>query len=143
MPRLTLRIQFGPAGHLGHGKIELLEQIAAFGSIAAGARQMGMSYKRAWDLVEEMNRIFGKPVLETQKGGPRGGGAQLTRTGLAVISRYRAIERAAAAAAAPHLAALEAEIALAGSSGAGSAGAGSAGTGSAGTGSAGPGGPGA
>jgi molybdate transport system regulatory protein len=110
VPRITLRINFEPEGHIGHGKIELLEQIAAFGSISAGARQMNMSYKRAWDLVEEMNRIFGKPMLETQKGGPKGGGAQLTQAGLAVISRYRAIERATAAAAAPHIAALEAEI---------------------------------
>ncbi|MBE0693318.1 MAG: LysR family transcriptional regulator [Aquamicrobium sp.] len=110
MPTITLRIKFEPKGHIGHGKIELLEQIAAFGSISAGARKMNMSYKRAWDLVEEMNGIFGKPMLETQKGGPGGGGAQLTQAGLAVISRYRAIERATEAAAAPHIAALVAEI---------------------------------
>jgi len=110
VPSITLRIRFEPQGHIGHGKVELLEQIAAFGSISAGARQMNMSYKRAWDLIEEMNRIFGKPMLDTQKGGARGGGAQLTPTGLAVIARYRAIERAASAAAAPHIAALVAEI---------------------------------
>jgi len=110
VPTITLRIKFEPQGHIGHGKVELLEHIAAFGSISAGARAMNMSYKRAWDLVEEMNRIFGKPLLDTQKGGAHGGGAQLTPTGLAVIARYRAIERAANAAAAPHIKALVAEI---------------------------------
>ena len=110
MPTITLRIKFEPEGHIGHGKVELLERIAASGSISAAARGMKMSYKRAWNLVEEMNRIFGRPMLETQKGGPGGGGAQLTATGLAVISRYRAIERATQAAAGPHIAALVAEI---------------------------------
>lgn len=110
MPSLSLRIKFGPKGHIGPGKVELLEQIAAFGSISAGARQMNMSYKRAWDLVEEMNALFGKPVLDTQKGGRKGGGAQLTQIGLAVVSRFRAVERAALAAAEPHMAALQAEI---------------------------------
>lgn len=111
MPSLSLRIKFDPAGHIGPGKIELLEQIAAFGSISAGAREMKMSYKRAWELVEEMNTIFGKPVIDTQKGGRMGGGAQLTPIGLALVSRFRAVERAALAAAAPHIEALEAEIA--------------------------------
>ncbi len=110
MPSLSLRIKFDPAGHIGPGKVELLEQIAAFGSISAGAREMKMSYKRAWELVEEMNTIFGKPVIDTQKGGRKGGGAQLTPVGLALVSRFRAIERAALAAAAPHIKALEAEI---------------------------------
>ena len=110
MPTITLRIKFEPKGHIGHGKIELLEQIAAFGSISAGARRLNMSYKRAWDLIEEMNRIFGKPMLDTQKGGRKGGGAQLTPMGLAVVGRFRAIERAALAAAEPHITALEAEI---------------------------------
>jgi molybdate transport system regulatory protein len=110
MPTLSLRIDLDPDGRIGPGKIELLEHIAAFGSIAAGARQMDMSYKRAWDLVEEMNRLFGRPVLAAQKGGRRGGGAELTPVGLALVSRFRAIERAALAAAEPHIAALQAEI---------------------------------
>lgn len=110
VPSLSLRIDLRPKGKIGPGKIELLEHIAAFGSIAAGARRMNMSYKRAWDLVEEMNRLFGKPVVSAQTGGRRGGGAQLTPTGLAVVGRFRAIERAAAAAASAHIAALEAEI---------------------------------
>lgn len=110
MPTITLRISFDTQGHIGHGKVELLEHIASFGSISAGARAMNMSYKRAWDLVEEMNTIFGKPVVDTQKGGKRGGGASLTSTGLTLIARYRAIERATAVAAAPHIEALVAEI---------------------------------
>lgn len=110
MPTLSLRINLDPEGRIGPGKIALLEQIAAFGSISAGARQMNMSYKRAWDLVEEMNRLFGKPVVATQAGGRRGGGAQLTKVGLAVVGRFRAIERAASDAARQQLEALQKDI---------------------------------
>jgi molybdate transport system regulatory protein len=110
MPSLSLRVNLDPEGRIGPGKIELLEQIAAFGSISAAARRMDMSYKRAWDLVEEMNQIFGKPVVAAQTGGRKGGGAQLTTVGLAIVSRFRAIERAATSAAEPHIKALQAEI---------------------------------
>ncbi|ESY68393.1 winged helix-turn-helix domain-containing protein [Mesorhizobium sp. B283B1A] len=110
MPSLSLRINLDPDGRIGPGKIELLEQIASFGSISAAARGMEMSYKHAWDLVEDMNRVFGKPLVSAQTGGRKGGGAQLTAVGLAVVSRFRAIERAAAAAAATHMEALQAEI---------------------------------
>jgi molybdate transport system regulatory protein len=110
MPQLSLRIDLDPEGRIGPGKIELLENIATFGSISAGARQMHMSYKHAWGLVEEMNRIFGKPVIAAKKGGRGGGGAELTEIGLAVVTRYRAIERAAHAAAASHLTALQKEL---------------------------------
>ena len=110
MPKLSLRIDLEPEGRIGPGKIALLENIAAFGSIAAGAREMNMSYKRAWDLVEELNTIFGKDVLSAQKGGRQGGGAQLTPVGLALVSRFRAIEKAALAAAEGQLAALQKEI---------------------------------
>jgi molybdate transport system regulatory protein len=110
MRSISLRIDLEAEGRIGPGKVDLLEQIAAHGSISAGARQMGMSYKQAWLLVEDMNRLFRKPVVVAQKGGQRGGGAALTPIGLAVVARYRAIERAAEAAAAPHIAALRAEI---------------------------------
>ena len=113
MPSLSLRVNLDPDGRIGPGKIELLEHIASFGSISAAARTMKMSYKHAWDLVEEMNQLFGKPVVSAQTGGKRGGGTQLTTVGLAVVSRYRAIERAAAAAAERHMDALQAEIAAA------------------------------
>ena len=104
MPSLSLRINLDPDGRIGPGKIELLEQIAAFGSISRRRARMGMSYKRAWDLVEEMNTIFGKPVVAAQTGGKQGGGAQLTPVGQAVVSRFRAIEESAASAAEQHVA---------------------------------------
>lgn len=110
MPSLSLRINLDPEGRIGPGKIELLEHIAAFGSISAAARNMKMSYKHAWDLVEDMNRVFGKPLVSAQSGGRNGGGAELTPVGLSVVSRFRAIERAAHSVAAPHIAALQQEI---------------------------------
>jgi len=113
MADLSIRIDFGPDLRVGPGKIALLEQIAALGSISAGGRAMDMSYRRAWELIEELNSIFGKPVVESRSGGRKGGGATLTPLGLSLISRYRAMERAAAAATAPHLAALSEEIASA------------------------------
>jgi molybdate transport system regulatory protein len=111
MPSLSLRVDLDAGGRIGPGKIQLLEQIAAFGSISEAARKMNMSYKHAWDLVEEMNRALGKPVVSAQIGGRRGGGAQLTAVGLCVVSRFRAIERAATSAAQHQLNALQAEIA--------------------------------
>jgi molybdate transport system regulatory protein len=111
MPSLSLRINLDPGGRLGPGKIDLLEQIAAFGSISAAARAMEMSYKRAWDLVEEMNGIFERPLVSAKTGGKHGGGAELTPAGLSVVTRFRAIERAALAVAEPHLTALQKEIA--------------------------------
>ncbi|MEZ5774621.1 MAG: winged helix-turn-helix domain-containing protein [Hyphomicrobiaceae bacterium] len=110
MPTLSLRIDLDPEGRIGPGKIGLLEAIATHGSISAGARAMGMSYKRAWDLVEALNLLFGRTVVSTHPGGRRGGGAELTALGLALVARYRALERAACLAAAPHLEALQAEI---------------------------------
>ncbi len=110
MAELSIRIDFGPGHRLGPGKIALLEQIAALGSIAAGGRALGMSYRRAWELVDEINQIFRQPVLMPKTGGRKGGGAALTPLGLALISRYRAIERAAASAAQAQLAALDEEL---------------------------------
>lgn len=110
MPSISLRVNLDPQGRVGPGKVELLEHIATFGSISEGARQMSMSYKHAWDLIEEMNAMFGKPLISTQTGGKRGGGAELTPLGLSVVARFRAIERAAMAAAADQVAALQAEI---------------------------------
>ena len=106
-----IRIMLDQEIALGPGKADLLEAIQETGSISGAARRLGMSYKRAWDLVEELNTIFGREVLSAQKGGRHGGGAQLTPVGLALVSRFRAIERAAHAAAETHLAALQAEIA--------------------------------
>lgn len=111
MGKLSIRIDLAGARRVGPGKIALLEQIAASGSISAAGRALGMSYRRAWELIDELNRIFGAPVLKAKTGGRRGGGSELTPFGTALIARYRAIERAAEAAAAPHIAALKAELA--------------------------------
>ncbi|QPC86681.1 LysR family transcriptional regulator [Mesorhizobium sp. NBSH29] len=97
MPRIakhSLRVDLIPGGRIGPGKINLLEQIEACGSISAGARAIGMSYKRAWDLVEETGKILGKPVLVAKTGGKSGGGAALTPVGRALVTHYRAIEAA-------------------------------------------------
>ena len=107
MARLSLRVDLEPAGRVGPGKVALLEQIAALGSIAAAGRAMGMSYRRAWELVDDLNTCFGAPVVETRVGGNKRGGAALTALGDEVIARYRAIERKAARAAATELAALQ------------------------------------
>ena len=112
MASLSLRIQLDPEGRIGPGKIELLEQIAAQGSISAAGRAMAMSYRRAWELVEELNTLFGKPVVERQTGGRNGGGAKVTDLGQALITRFRDVEQASASAASEHLAALQAEIDL-------------------------------
>lgn len=111
MPTLSVRVDFEPGGRLGPGKVTLLEEIEAHGSISGAARAMPMSYKRAWDLVEDMNRVFGNPVVATKPGGRSGGGAELTETGRLLIKRYRAIERAALAAAETEMRALAEAIA--------------------------------
>lgn len=111
MPRLTLRIDFDQGRALGPGKIKLLELIDSQGSIAAAGRQMGMSYRRAWLLVDSVNRCFRQPVVASQAGGPHGGGASLTELGRAVVRHYRAVESAAQAAGTADIAALAAALA--------------------------------
>ncbi len=92
MTRLTLRIDFANGSQIGHGKIRLLELIAEHGSISRAAKQIGMSYRRAWLLVDELNRIFRTPVIETQHGGSGGGSARLTSFGHALVGHYRSLE---------------------------------------------------
>lgn len=92
MTRLTLRIDFANGSQIGHGKIRLLELIAAHGSISRAAKEMSMSYRRAWLLADEINRMFKTPVVETQHGGAGGGSARLTSFGHAVVGHYRAME---------------------------------------------------
>jgi molybdate transport system regulatory protein len=101
-PRLSLRIDFD-AGRLGPGKVDLLEHIGRERSIAAAARAMDMSYKRAWELVDTMNHMFRKPVVSTMPGRNIAGSTALTEFGQSVIDEYRAIERAALGAARPSL----------------------------------------
>ena len=90
--RLTVRVDFGAERALGPGKIRLLEVIGKSGSISRAGRALGMSYRRAWLLIDDMNRSFRAPVVATQPGGVRGGGAELTPFGLELIENYRAIE---------------------------------------------------
>jgi len=104
---LKLRILFDGA-MFGPGKAELLERIRDTGSISAAGRQMEMSYKRAWMLVETMNAAFREPLVESVRGGSGGGGARLTGAGEEVLRLYRAIEAQALSAAAPEIAAIEA-----------------------------------
>lgn len=99
---LSLRIDL-PGGRIGPGKIALLEAIDREGSISAAGRALGMSYRRAWDLVDAMNKVLGAAVVEASTGGYRGGGAVLTDAGRNLVADYRAIERAAHRAAEPRL----------------------------------------
>jgi molybdate transport system regulatory protein len=103
MASLSIRIDLGPDNRVGPGKVELLEMIAEHGSISAAGRALGMSYRRAWMLVEAMNKGFGQPVVEAQIGGKAGGGAKLSTFGADLVAHYRAIERAAEKAALPFL----------------------------------------
>ena len=98
-----LRILLGAAVALGPGKANLLEAIARTGSISAAARDMKMSYRRAWTLVEAMNRDFREPLVETAAGGAGGGGARVTDAAQDVLARYRAMEEKAAGAVAAEI----------------------------------------
>jgi molybdate transport system regulatory protein len=91
-PSLIVGIILGKGAWIGHGKIELLENINSCGSISAAGRAMKMSYRRAWVLVEETNRICGRAAVEGRIGGKDGGGAMLTPFGMSLVARYRKIE---------------------------------------------------
>ena len=110
LPTLSVRIDLDTEGRIGPGKIQLLENIQKFGSISAAGRAMGMSYKRAWDLVDEINRICRHPAVAPQTGGKNGGGAMLTPFGISLVARYRKIERDAASAVRKDLQALKTDI---------------------------------
>jgi molybdate transport system regulatory protein len=109
--RLTLRVDFDDKATVGPGKVRLLEEIGRSGSISAAGRALGMSYRRAWLLVAELNRCFKRPLVTTQLGGSHGGGAALTALGEEVVRRYRAMESGATAASARHLDALRKALA--------------------------------
>jgi len=96
-----LRIVVAPGIAIGPGKAALLEGIKETGSISAAARRMGMSYKRAWYLVETMNGHFSKPLVASMKGGRAGGGARLTRLGEEILTAFREMERLSETAIAP------------------------------------------
>jgi molybdate transport system regulatory protein len=106
MPRyrgLTLRVVGAGAPAMGPGKAELIERIAQTGSISAAARAMGMSYRRAWQLVDALNAAYKEPVVVTAVGGQRGGGARVTPYGKRLAALFRAMEFKASAAIAADL----------------------------------------
>lgn len=94
--KLKLQITCGDEIAMGPGKADLLDAIAAAGSISGGARALGMSYRRAWLLVDTMNRCWREPLVATQPGGAPGSGAALTALGREVLAAYRALQRKAA-----------------------------------------------
>ena len=104
--QFRLRLSKGEDIAVGPGKIDLLEAIGATGSITAAAKALGMSYRRAWLLVDTMNRCFAQPVVVAETGGSHGGGARVTPLGTEVVRRYRRIEASAAKAGAADIAAL-------------------------------------
>lgn len=104
---LTLRVLSRARPAIGPGKAELLDHIAATGSISAAARAMGMSYRRAWKLVEALNEDFTGPLVATATGGKRGGGAVVTELGSDILRRYRSMETRASGAIARELTGFE------------------------------------
>lgn len=109
-PILHLKVVFRPGAALGPGKVGLLEAIAATGSIRAGGARFGMSYKRAWGLVAELNGMFSTPLVVAEAGGRGGGGATLTPLGHSVVERFRAVEAKAAAAAGAEIRSLAGDL---------------------------------
>lgn len=103
--RLSIRIDFASGVRIGPGKVAVLEAIEQAGSISGAGRALRMSYRRTWELVEDLNRNLG-PVVDTAAGGTGGGGARLTPLGHAVVACYRAVEADSSAAAGKHLATL-------------------------------------
>ena len=97
--RLSIRIDLASVDRIGPGKIALLEAIRSTGSISAAARSLGMSYRRAWLLVEQINDALREPAVTAETGGRHGGGAVVTAVGERVVDLYRAIESHARAAA--------------------------------------------
>ncbi len=99
VPRL--RVVMGKDVAFGPGKAELLARVGETGSIGKAAKRMGMSYMRAWSLIQTMNQCFKEPLVLAARGGPEHGGAELTETGRRVLARYQHLERAALKAAQP------------------------------------------
>jgi molybdate transport system regulatory protein len=109
--RFRLHVHLGEEHSLGPGKVQVLEAVRDHGSISAAARALGMAYRHAWELVDDLNRCFREPVVTTAAGGQEGGGARLTPFGEDVIRRFRDMEAATRAAIGADLAALDAALA--------------------------------
>ena len=107
MARVTIRIDLSSKSAVGPGKVRLLELVGDTGSISAAGRAMKMSYRRAWLLIAELNRLFKNPVVISQPGGKAGGGARLTPFGKTLVRHYRDMEHRTQRVFAQHLKALE------------------------------------
>ena len=107
MATLSIRIDILPGGLLALGKVLLLERIAEYGSISAAGRSMGMSCKRAWQLVATLNELFSELVVDAQIGGRNGGATLLTELGNSIVENYRLAEKEAARAASSHIDAIQ------------------------------------
>jgi molybdate transport system regulatory protein len=108
--RLTIRLDFELGRRLGAGKVALLEAIEATGSISAAGRAHKMSYRRAWLLIDELNKLFAEPVVAAHHGGTKGGGAALTETGRRIVALYRDAEAKMRAAAEAEIEAIESNL---------------------------------
>lgn len=108
--RFRVRITAGDVIAIGPGKIDLLEAIGETGSITAAAKHLGMSYRRAWLLLNELNRALRRPAVDSAKGGLHGGGSEITEAGRELLALYRRIEDTAALACAADLARLVAMV---------------------------------
>ena len=113
MARIRIRIYLGDGHSVGPGKVQLLEAVRQLGSISAAARSMGMAYRHAWELIDDMNQCFRSPVVTGTSGGRAGGGATLTPFGEEVVKRFRAMEKRARKAMARDVEALDREVAQA------------------------------
>jgi molybdate transport system regulatory protein len=94
-PNLRIRVDLAPGCSVGPGKVSLLEAIERDGSLSVAARNIGLSYRRAWNLLADLNRSFAQPVVATAVGGRRGGGASVTDFGRSLIMEFRKLERGA------------------------------------------------
>jgi molybdate transport system regulatory protein len=94
-PQLRIRVDLAPGCSVGPGKVALLEAIEREGSLSVAARGIGLSYRRAWNLLDDLNRSFSQPVVVTAVGGTRGGGAQVTDFGRLLVAEFRSLERGA------------------------------------------------
>lgn len=108
--KLNLRLHFAQGLTFGRGKADLLEAIDRTGSISGAGREMKMSYRRAWNLVEEMNTAFAPPLIDASRGGSGGGGAALTDRGREVLAHYRALERLVVQTGAVHIGGISAGL---------------------------------
>jgi molybdate transport system regulatory protein len=109
-PLIRFRIDFSEGCNIGPGKVELLERIKIHGSLSKAARSMGISYRRAWLLVDSVNRSFNLPATLNSAGGRGGGGAEITAFGILLIERYRDVERKLNVVAGEHLREIKAQV---------------------------------